>query len=219
MGITALFNNCHPDILPNMKLFKILFLVSNVATAPGNYFSLRSNPTSPQTYFTRKSFAASPQTYFTRKSFAASPQTYFTRKSFAAPQTYFTRTRFPPAPQTYSSRIDIDSNVYKVEKENYVTDNRVKVDVSSKSPSTAAALAYVNSVVKDTKKEEHVRRLKERGEMLVLMERRIMSLRLLWLLSRSGQELRMVILAQLLELTMLKRYLLVNHILVLLLLQ
>merc|ERR1712083_980101 len=150
MGITALFNNCHPDILPNMKLFKILFLVSNVATAPGNYFSLRSNPTAPKSYFTRTGFPASPQTYFTRKHFAASPQTYFTRKSFAAaPQTYFTRTRFPPAPQTYSSRIDIDSNVYKVEKENYVTDNRVKVDVSSKSPSTAAALAYVNSVVKE----------------------------------------------------------------------
>merc|ERR1712083_1253977 len=149
MGITALFNNCHPDILSNMKLFKILFLVSNVAAAPGNYFSHRCNPTSPQTYFTRKHFAASPQTYFTRKSFAASPQTYFTRKSFAAPQTFFTRTRFPPAPQTYSSRIDIDSNVYKVENENYVTDNRVKVDISSKSPSTAAALAYVNSVVKE----------------------------------------------------------------------
>merc|ERR1712083_728019 len=134
---TALFNNCHPDILPNMKLFKILFLVSNVATAPGNYFSLRSNPTAPKSYFTRTGFPASPQTYFTRKHFAASPQTYFTR------------TRFPPAPQTYSSRIDIDSNVYKVENENYVTDNRVKVDISSKSPSTAAALAYVNSVVKE----------------------------------------------------------------------
>ena len=37
----------------------------------------------------------------------------------------------------------------KVQGENYLTDNRVKVAVSSKSPSTAAALAYVNSVVKE----------------------------------------------------------------------
>merc|ERR1719233_212654 len=40
-----------------------------------------------------------------------------------------------------------------------------------------------------------------------------MFLRLLWLLSKSGQELRMAILVLLLGLIMLKRYLLVNPIL------
>merc|ERR1711964_447344 len=53
------------------------------------------------------------------------------------------------APQSSFPRIPVARFVDKVRGENYVTDNRVKVAVSSKSPSTAAALAYVNSVVKE----------------------------------------------------------------------
>merc|ERR1712179_267160 len=53
------------------------------------------------------------------------------------------------APQSSFPRIPVARFVDKVQGENYVTDNRVKVAVSSKSPSTAAALAYVNSVVKE----------------------------------------------------------------------
>merc|ERR1712179_372352 len=53
------------------------------------------------------------------------------------------------APQSSFPRIPVARFVEKVQGENYVTDNRVKVAVSSKSPSTAAALAYVNSVVKE----------------------------------------------------------------------
>merc|ERR1712212_725082 len=53
------------------------------------------------------------------------------------------------APQSSFPRIDVARFVDKVQRENYPTDNRVKVAVSSKSPSTAAALAYVSSVVKE----------------------------------------------------------------------
>merc|ERR1711962_1311597 len=53
------------------------------------------------------------------------------------------------APQSSFPRIPVARFVDKVQGENYLTDNRVKVAVSSKSPSTAAALAYVNSVVKE----------------------------------------------------------------------
>merc|ERR1719489_658869 len=53
------------------------------------------------------------------------------------------------APQSSFPRIDVARFVDKVQKDNYPTDNRVKVAVSSKSPSTAAALAYVSSVVKE----------------------------------------------------------------------
>ena len=53
------------------------------------------------------------------------------------------------APQSSFPRIPVARFVEKVQGENYLTDNRVKVAVSSKSPSTAAALAYVNSVVKE----------------------------------------------------------------------
>merc|ERR1719489_7690 len=53
------------------------------------------------------------------------------------------------APQSSFPRIDVARFVDKVQGENYPTDNRVKVAVSSKSPSTAAALAYVSSVVKE----------------------------------------------------------------------
>merc|ERR1712180_292757 len=53
------------------------------------------------------------------------------------------------APQSSFPSIPVARFVEKVQGENYVTDNRVKVAVSSKSPSTAAALAYVNSVVKE----------------------------------------------------------------------
>merc|ERR1712212_106557 len=53
------------------------------------------------------------------------------------------------APQSSFPRIPVARFVEKVQEENYLTDNRVKVAVSSKSPSTAAALAYVNSVVKE----------------------------------------------------------------------
>merc|ERR1712212_683527 len=53
------------------------------------------------------------------------------------------------APQSSFPCIPVARFVEKVQGENYVTDNRVKVAVSSKSPSTAAALAYVNSVVKE----------------------------------------------------------------------
>merc|ERR1719320_2100065 len=52
------------------------------------------------------------------------------------------------APQSSFPRIDVDRFVDKVQKENYPTDNLVKVAISSKSPSSVAALAYVNSVVK-----------------------------------------------------------------------
>merc|ERR1712183_866616 len=53
------------------------------------------------------------------------------------------------APQSSFPTIPVERFVDKVQEENYLTDNRVKVAVSSKSPSTAAALAYVNSVVKE----------------------------------------------------------------------
>merc|ERR1712013_947507 len=53
------------------------------------------------------------------------------------------------APQSSFPRIDVARFVDKVQKENYPTDNRVKVAISSKSPSSVAALAYVNSVVKE----------------------------------------------------------------------
>merc|ERR1711970_294912 len=53
------------------------------------------------------------------------------------------------APQSSFPRIDVARFVDKAQKDNYPTDNRVKVSVSSKSPSTAAALAYVSSVVKE----------------------------------------------------------------------
>merc|ERR1719320_1726661 len=53
------------------------------------------------------------------------------------------------APQSSFPRIEVDRFVDKVQKENYQTDNRVKVAISSKSPSSVAALAYVNSVVKE----------------------------------------------------------------------
>merc|ERR1711887_208588 len=53
------------------------------------------------------------------------------------------------APQSSFPRIPVARFVDKVQKDNYPTDNRVKVAVSSKSPSTAAALAYVSSVVKE----------------------------------------------------------------------
>merc|ERR1719489_222377 len=53
------------------------------------------------------------------------------------------------APQSSFPRIDVARFVDKAQKDNYPTDNRVKVAVSSKSPSTAAALAYVNSAVKE----------------------------------------------------------------------
>merc|ERR1712179_123801 len=53
------------------------------------------------------------------------------------------------APQSSFPRIDVARFVDKAQREIYPTDNRVKVAVSSKSPSTAAALAYVSSVVKE----------------------------------------------------------------------
>merc|ERR1712217_472578 len=53
------------------------------------------------------------------------------------------------APQSSFPRIDVARFVESVQKESYPTDSRVKVDVSSKSPSSVAALAYVNSVVKE----------------------------------------------------------------------
>merc|ERR1712217_701220 len=53
------------------------------------------------------------------------------------------------APQSSFSRIDVARYVESVQTGSYPTDSRVKVDVSSKSPSSVAALAYVNSVVKE----------------------------------------------------------------------
>merc|ERR1712055_796754 len=53
------------------------------------------------------------------------------------------------APQSSFPRIPVARFVDKAQREIYPTDNRVKVAVSSKSPSTAAALAYVSSVVKE----------------------------------------------------------------------
>merc|ERR1712217_863978 len=53
------------------------------------------------------------------------------------------------APQNSFPRIDVARFVESVQKESYPTDSRVKVAISSKSPSSAAALAYVNSVVKE----------------------------------------------------------------------
>ena len=163
------------------------------------------------------------------------------------------------APQSSFPRIDVARFVESVQKESYPTDSRVKVAISSKSPSSAAALAYVNSVVKEGlcgkaaeayiksilnggskeaavgeatrayitafnsgekyKKEELVRLLRERGKMLGLVQGRIMFSRLLLLLSRSGLELKMVILVLLLGLTMSRRSLLVTHMMMLLLLQ
>merc|ERR1712179_510096 len=157
------------------------------------------------------------------------------------------------APQSSFPRIDVAKFVDKAQREIYPTDNRVKVAVSSKSPSTAAALAYVSSVVKEglcgEAAEAYVKSILNGGskeaavgeatrayitafnsgeryeaggaceaadrawKVARVSGERIMFLRLLWLLSRSGQESRMVILALLLGLTMLKRYLLVNHIL------
>jgi len=53
------------------------------------------------------------------------------------------------APQSSFPRIDVARFVDKVQGENYPIDNRVKVSISSKSPSSVAALAYVSSVVKE----------------------------------------------------------------------
>jgi len=53
------------------------------------------------------------------------------------------------APQSSFPRIDVQRYVDKVQKENYPSDTRVKVSLSSKSPSSLAALAYVKSVVKE----------------------------------------------------------------------
>merc|ERR1712187_80855 len=53
------------------------------------------------------------------------------------------------APQSSFPRIDVARFVEKAQKENYLTDTRVKVAINSKSPSSVAALAYVNSVVKE----------------------------------------------------------------------
>merc|ERR1712123_301094 len=52
-------------------------------------------------------------------------------------------------PQSSFPRIDVQRYVDKVKKENYPSDNRVKASISSKAPSSAAALAYVKSVVKE----------------------------------------------------------------------
>jgi len=53
------------------------------------------------------------------------------------------------APQSSFPRIDVARFVEKAQKENYLTDTRVKVAINSKSPSSVAALAYVNSVGKE----------------------------------------------------------------------
>ena len=81
---------------------------------------------------------------------AATPWSYYTR--LGAPQSYFYYPRigyYAAAPQGHAPLIDVDSYVAEVQKENYLTDNRVNVDISSKSPSSVAALAYVNSVGKE----------------------------------------------------------------------
>ena len=83
-------------------------------------------------------------------SVAATPWSYYTR--LGAPQSYFYYPHigyYAAAPQGYAPLIGVDSYVAEVQKENYLTDNRVNVDISSKSPSSVAALAYVNSVVKE----------------------------------------------------------------------
>ena len=107
-----------------MICLQILFLVSSAAAAP-------------QSYFPRWGFAAAPQIYYSRIRYLDAPQSYFPRKGVAA------------APQNQFPRIDVAKFVDEVKKESYQTDNRVNVDVSSKSPSSVAALAYVNSVVKE----------------------------------------------------------------------
>merc|ERR1712106_609096 len=53
------------------------------------------------------------------------------------------------APQSSFPRIDVQKYVDKVRKDYYPQDNRVKASISSKAPSTVAALAYVKSVVKE----------------------------------------------------------------------
>merc|ERR1712079_466335 len=53
------------------------------------------------------------------------------------------------APQSSFPRIDVARFVESVQKESHPTDSRVKVAISSKSPSSAAALAYVNFGVKE----------------------------------------------------------------------
>merc|ERR1712106_380428 len=53
------------------------------------------------------------------------------------------------APQSSFPRIDVQKYVDKVRKDYYPRDNRVKAAISSKAPSTVAALAYVKSVVKE----------------------------------------------------------------------
>ena len=96
------------------------------------------------------SAAAAPQSYFPRWGFAAAPQIYYSRIRYLdAPQSYSPSKGVDVAPQIYSPRIDVDKYVDEVQKESYLTDNSVKVDVSSKSPSSVSALAYVTSVEKD----------------------------------------------------------------------
>ena len=96
------------------------------------------------------SAAAAPQSYFPRWGFAAAPQIYYSRIRYLdAPQSYSPSKGVDVAPQSYSPRIDVDKYVDEVQKESYLTDNSVKVDVSSKSPSSVSALAYVTSVEKD----------------------------------------------------------------------
>merc|ERR1712013_296877 len=103
-------------LLPtNMKLFKILVLVSSAAAAP-------------QSYFPRWGFAAAPQIYYSSIRYLDAPQSYSPSKGVDV------------APQSYSPRIDVDKYVDEVQKESYLTDNSVKVDVSSKSPSSGLML-------------------------------------------------------------------------------
>merc|ERR1712013_325647 len=125
-------------LLPtNMKLFKILVLVSSAAAAP-------------QSYFPRWGFAAAPQIYYSRIRYLDAPQSYSPSKGVdVAPQSYSPSKGVDVARQSYSPRIDVDKYVDEVQKESYLTDNSVKVDVSSKSPSSVSALAYVTSVEKD----------------------------------------------------------------------
>merc|ERR1712187_122970 len=60
------------------------------------------------------------------------------------------------APQSSFPRIDVARFVEKAQKENYLTDTRVKVAINSKSPSSVAALAYIKSILNGGSKEAAV---------------------------------------------------------------
>merc|ERR1712079_117655 len=93
------------------------------------------------------------------------------------------------APQSSFPRIDVARFVENVQKESYPTDSRVKVAISSKSPSSAAALAYVNSVVKQLKHISSQFSMKEAKKLLLEKQPEFTSLLLTLVKDTKKEEL------------------------------